>query len=59
VLEREAHDLFGIKFTGNKHLKEPLFLPDDYKGKPPFLKENTGTCLLNKKANELAQKRKI
>lgn len=39
VLEREAHDLFGVEFKGNKHLHEPLFLPDDYKGKPPYLKE--------------------
>jgi NADH-quinone oxidoreductase subunit C len=36
--EREAHDLFGAEFQGNPHLHESLFLPDDYHGKPPFLK---------------------
>jgi len=39
VLEREAHDLFGVEFEGNKHLHEKLFLPDNYEGKPPYLKE--------------------
>ncbi|MCS7114951.1 MAG: NADH-quinone oxidoreductase subunit C [Nitrososphaerota archaeon] len=29
LYEREAHDLFGIKFEGNPYLK-PLILPDDW-----------------------------
>ncbi len=39
IFEREAHDLFGVEFEGNKHLHEPVFLPDNYEGKPPFRKE--------------------
>lgn len=39
VFEREVHDFFGIEFLGNPHLHEKLFLPDDWEGKPPLLKE--------------------
>ena len=35
--ERECHELFGIKFTGNKNLT-PLFL-EEWEGPPPFLKD--------------------
>lgn len=35
--ERECHELFGIKFQGNKNLT-PLFL-EDWEGPPPFLKD--------------------
>ncbi len=39
IFEREAHDLFGVEFEGNPHLHEPVFLPEGYHGKPPYLKE--------------------
>ena len=39
LFEREAHDLFDVEFEGNPRLHEPVFLPDDYKGKGPYLKE--------------------
>lgn len=38
LYERETHDFFGIEFEGNPRLKEKLFLPEDFKGKPPLLK---------------------
>jgi NADH:ubiquinone oxidoreductase subunit C len=34
LYETEAHELFGIKF--DKLEKTRLFLPDDWKGKPPL-----------------------
>ncbi|MBW2966396.1 NADH-quinone oxidoreductase subunit C [Candidatus Woesearchaeota archaeon] len=36
--EREVHDFYGVEFKGNKKLHLKLFLPDDYKGKPPMVK---------------------
>ena len=39
LYERETHDFFGIEFEGNPKLHEKLFLPDDFKGKPPLLKK--------------------
>ena len=39
LYERETHDFFGIEFEGNPHLHEKLFLPDDFKGRPPLLKK--------------------
>ena len=39
IFEREAHDLFGVEFEGNTHLHEPVFLPEGYKGEPPYRKE--------------------
>lgn len=39
LYERETHDFFGIEFEGNPHLHEKLFLPENFKGKPPLLKE--------------------
>ncbi len=38
LYERETHDFFGIEFEGNSHLHEKLFLPDNWKGKPPLRK---------------------
>ena len=40
LYERETHDFFGIEFEGNPNLKERLFLPEDYKGKPPLLRRD-------------------
>ena len=37
--EREIHDLFGVEFKGNPRLHDKLFLPDDWKGKPPLRKD--------------------
>jgi NADH-quinone oxidoreductase subunit C len=37
IHERELHELFGVKFEGNKDLT-PLFL-EDWKGMPPFRKD--------------------
>jgi NADH-quinone oxidoreductase subunit C len=37
--EREVHDFFGIEFVGNLNLHLKLFLPDNWKGKPPLLKD--------------------
>ncbi len=37
--EREIHDFFGVEFKGNPRLHERLFLPDDWKGKPPLRKD--------------------
>ncbi len=37
--EREIHDLFGVEFEGNPRLHEKLFLPDDWKGKPPLRRD--------------------
>lgn len=37
IHERELHELFGVKFKGNKDLS-PLFL-EDWKGPPPFKKD--------------------
>jgi len=37
--EREIHDFFGVEFEGNTKLHEKLFLPDDWKGKPPLRKD--------------------
>jgi len=39
LYERETHDFFGIEFEGNPRLKKKLFLPEDFKGKPPLLKK--------------------
>lgn len=36
--ECEIHDFFGIEFEGNNRLHDKLFLPDDFKDKPPLLK---------------------
>jgi len=38
LFEREIHDFFGVEFPGNTRLHDKLFLPDNYKGKPPLLK---------------------
>jgi len=38
--EREIHDLFGIEFSGNPRLHKKMFLPDDWKEKPPFQKSD-------------------
>lgn len=37
IHERELHELFGVKFEGNKDLA-PLFL-EDWDGQPPFRKD--------------------
>ncbi|KYK35658.1 MAG: hypothetical protein AYK18_02735 [Theionarchaea archaeon DG-70] len=37
--EREIHDFFDIEFKGNPRLHEKMFLPDDWKNKPPLLKD--------------------
>jgi len=37
IHEREAHELFGVKFSGNPDLSE-LFL-EDWQERPPFLKD--------------------
>ena len=37
--EREIHDFYGISFEGNPNMHLKLFLPENWKGKPPFLKE--------------------
>jgi len=37
IHERELHELFGVKFEGNKDLS-PLFL-EDWEGPPPFRKD--------------------
>jgi len=39
LYERETHDFFGIQFEGNPNLKEKLFLPENFRGKPPLLKK--------------------
>ena len=39
IFEREIHDFFGDEFQGNERLHDKLFLPENWKGKPPFLKE--------------------
>ncbi len=39
LYERETHDFFGIEFEGNPNLHEKLFLPEDFKGKPPLIKK--------------------
>ena len=36
--EREIHDFFGVEFEGNMNLHLKLFLPENWKGKPPMLK---------------------
>lgn len=36
--ECEIHDFFGIEFEGNHRQHDKLFLPDDFKDKPPLLK---------------------
>ena len=38
--EREIHDFFGVEFHGNPNLHLKLFLPDNWKGKPPLLKDD-------------------
>ncbi|MFH0929413.1 MAG: NADH-quinone oxidoreductase subunit C [Candidatus Aenigmatarchaeota archaeon] len=38
--EREIHDFFGVEFVGNLNLHLKLFLPDNWKGKPPMLKDD-------------------
>jgi NADH:ubiquinone oxidoreductase subunit C len=35
--EREIYELFGIKFKGNPNLHLKLFLPDEWKRKPPMV----------------------
>ena len=42
LYERETHDFFGIEFEGNPRLHEKLFLPEDFKGRPPLLKKKRG-----------------
>jgi NADH-quinone oxidoreductase subunit C len=37
--EREIHDFFGVEFEGNPNLHLKLFLPDNWEGKPPLLKD--------------------
>ncbi len=37
--EREIHDFFDVEFVGNPNLHLKLFLPDDWKGKPPMLRK--------------------
>lgn len=37
--EREIHDFFGIEFEGNPKLHLKLFMADDWKKKPPLLKD--------------------
>ena len=37
--EREIHDFFGVEFEGNPKLHLKLFLADDWKEKPPLLKD--------------------
>lgn len=39
--EREIHDFFGIEFKGNPRLHEKMFLPDDWKGKPPLQRDKS------------------
>jgi NADH-quinone oxidoreductase subunit C len=34
--EREIHEFFDVEFEGNKKLHLNLFLPDNWKGKPPL-----------------------
>ena len=36
--EREIHDFFGVEFEGNMNLHLKLFLPENWKKKPPMLK---------------------
>lgn len=36
--EREIHDFFGVEFKGNPKLHLKLFLPEDWKAKPPLKK---------------------
>ena len=38
LFEREVHDFFGVEFPGNTRLHDKLFLPENYRGKPPLLK---------------------
>jgi NADH:ubiquinone oxidoreductase subunit C len=42
LFEREIHDLFGIRFEGNKDIDFPLVLPDDYDKKPPMRSDESG-----------------
>ena len=37
--EREIYDFFGIEFEGNPRLHHKMFLPDDWKEKPPLLRK--------------------
>jgi NADH:ubiquinone oxidoreductase subunit C len=37
-IEREIHDLFGVKFRGHPSLKR-LILPPRWKGEPPLRKD--------------------
>jgi len=39
--EREIHDFFGIEFKGNPKLHEKMFLPDDWKERPPLRKDKS------------------
>ena len=39
--EREIHDFFGIEFKGNPRLHDKLFLPDDWKDRPPLKKDKS------------------
>ena len=36
--EREVHDFYGVEFRGNPKLHLKLFLPDNWKKKPPMVK---------------------
>jgi NADH-quinone oxidoreductase subunit C len=38
--EREIHDFFGVEFEGNMNLHLKLFLPEDWKDKPPMLRSD-------------------
>lgn len=39
LFEREIHDFFGVEFPGNSRLHDKLFLPENFKGRPPLLKK--------------------
>jgi len=39
LYEKETHDFFGIEFEGNPNIHEKLFLPENFKGRPPLLKK--------------------
>ncbi len=39
--EREIHDFYGVEFEGNKNLHLKLFLPEDWKGKPPMRRDES------------------
>jgi NADH:ubiquinone oxidoreductase subunit C len=39
--EREIHDFFNIEFKGNLRLHDKMFLPDDWKDRPPLRKDKS------------------